>query len=692
MERQGKPNKRKKEQKAHETNKEKKLTILKANLVSYPITESIVGEREGNRRARSDNQKIENLPETQEVIEPTPLELYCPQIAGSKYPPRTKSPWTDGMEPVGQYHPIYTCARHQITDVLQVEEEFLIRNPASCKVARGLNSALRSAMLQKQKLSTDQMSRQMTGWINEAQEEILRTDVTAPEDPKNLRPFGEIYRMVWGSRSHKGWNKYHTLSPIVANLTSDDTDGYGHFHIGHGEIFSRTMKPRRRDCPIPLVIGIIQQMLAEASDEAHASDSPVKDVGMEPRDLIIEELATTDNFHVVSYQTKINERLVYNISKPVTRVIQNGDNTFRMRIDLFVSIMTCERLPDPVQDEDGNYYDRVYEPTIDGPLDDDQIGNNIIENSLGFAIHIEISNLSPRAGKSKFYSQNDYALYAWEGFYNDQDNASRIIKVIEQRPMEQRSGVLRWMMHNYHVQKFLREESNHTLRYAITRFLMTDYGHGIDHDKLVGIPKYELFGWRRLPHARWDSTAAWEQSVGNIDSSLMGPYSHTQTYRDDEDAYSANTIHSWEYMYNEVEPGDEDMIRRFREDGDGRHHRHGVLMDFGLQLERPPAGPIRIRWGTTTWDDDVSQRQGGKLLEYQPTPLYLQMYGNKPSMTEGPMDKDFELIGLETIPGNDKIIKQFIRKVIPANDIKLYHFNKTIQAHYKKGPTPIKTL
>jgi hypothetical protein len=61
------------------------------------------------------------------------------------------------------------------------------------------------------------------------------------------------------------------------------------------------MKPRRQDCPIPLAIAIVQQMLAQASDEAHKDGSPITDFGVCPRDHLIKELATTNNFHVVSF-------------------------------------------------------------------------------------------------------------------------------------------------------------------------------------------------------------------------------------------------------------------------------------------------------------------------------------------------------------------------------------------------------
>ena len=164
---------------------------------------------------------------------------------------------------------------------------------------------------------------------------------------------------------------------------------------------------------------------------------------MQPRDHIIDELATTDNFHVVAYHKERvhNSRDTYELSRPMTRVIQNEDNTFKMRIDITVTVLLCERLPEPEEDHNGDIYEKAYEPAIDGPLDEDQEGHTLLCFSLGFGIHIDIADISPRAGKSKFYSQNDYACYAWEDFYNNPVNVNRILKVIEQRPYDQRPGV-----------------------------------------------------------------------------------------------------------------------------------------------------------------------------------------------------------------------------------------------------------
>jgi hypothetical protein len=130
--------------------------------------------------------------------------------------------------------------------------------------------------------------------------------------------------------------------------------------------------------------------------------------------------------------------------------------------------MICERLPEPMEDKRDNVYKRVYEPAIDGQLDKDQMGHNVIEQSLGFGIHIDIADLSPRAGKSKLYSQNIYARYAWEDFYNNPVNVNCILKVIEQRPYKQRPGVIRWMVNNHHVGQFLKGDANHTLQYIMT--------------------------------------------------------------------------------------------------------------------------------------------------------------------------------------------------------------------------------
>jgi hypothetical protein len=671
----------------------KRVAIVKASLVSYPVRASVMGEREGKIRALEDNKIIENLPATYEIVEPTPLSLYCPQIADPRFRAR-KSPWRDGTEPFGNYHSIRTCRRHQPTDVLQKEEEVLIRNPASCKEARRLNHALQRAMMQKQRLTTDQMTRQMTGWITDEEREELGADVNEPDNPNNLLSFAELYRKIWGSRSSRGWKCYHTLSPIVAEIQSSGNDGYGNFYIGHGEILSRVMEPRRRDCPLPLAVGTVQQMLAEASDEVHGSELPVLDFGTQPRDHIIDELATTDNFHVVAYHKERmhNSRDTYDLSKPMTRVIQNADNTFKMRIDITVAILLCEHLPEPEEDHNGDIYEKAYEPSIDGPLDEDQAGHTLLCFSLGFGIHIDIADISPRAGKSKFYSQNDYACYAWEDFYNSPINVNRILKVIEQRPPDQRPGVIRFMVNNYHVGQFLKGLANNTFRYIMTRFLVGDYNQAQNSDP-IPISLHELLGWRRPLMKKWETTAAWEQSVGNIDRSLMGPYSFGQSSREDDSCAGAQTIHSWEYLCNHCEPGDEDMKRRFQEDGGGRYHDHNLLMEQGSYPDRPPAGPVRLIWGTVPFDDDLSQRQGGKLLEYQSTPLYLHTYkddnGNvKNATTEGDIDRATTWIGLETFPGNDKIIKHYIKKTVPLKDLHAFHFNTSIKAHYLKGPPP----
>jgi hypothetical protein len=122
------------------------------------------------------NNFIEDRPETYDVIELTPLKVYCPQLVGSVHPPRLKEPWEVGTEPFGTYHPIHICQQHEPTAVLQKEADIPIR-PANNKTeAQELNKALRAAMLQQQRLTTDQVTREMTRYTTDTEEDLLRME------------------------------------------------------------------------------------------------------------------------------------------------------------------------------------------------------------------------------------------------------------------------------------------------------------------------------------------------------------------------------------------------------------------------------------------------------------------------------------------------------------------------------------
>jgi hypothetical protein len=650
--------------------------------------ECLEAEVQGREIAEMHNNLIEDRPETYYVIEPTPLKVYCPQLEGSVHPPRLKGPWEENVEPFGTYHPIHVCNQHEPTAVLQKEADIPIRPANNETEARELNKALRSAMLQQQRLTTDQIAREMTRYTTDAEEDLLDMDA-ADSQPERRLSFGTAYRMVWGSRRTNGWKDYHILAPMIAHFERNGGNGtpYGKFSLGHGEIYSRDMKPRRRDCPIPLAIATVQQMLAEASDEAHEDGSPITDFGACPRDHLIEELATTNNFHVVSFVPndlpyREGERKSETISHPITRIIRNKDDTFQMRIILRIAAFWTD-VWGTVDGQTINVI-RTYDQKVDGPLNEDNQHDVFVQHSLGLAIHIDIADRSPRAGKSKFYSQNDYALYAWEDYWYQPANAHRIVEALSTH--NEQTKLLQCLMRRPDVIKFINLHAD--LRFDIAPYLLMNLMN-IDAPpaESMKIARQAIWGYRFPPMTMWDETAQWEQSVGDMDRSLLDPYSHTPSER--HDIRRIGSINSYEYLFNECENGDEDMAPRATADpAHGRKHQHMWALRAGRSLSPPPPGPVRLKWKQRALPptERVLERNAGRLVEYKSNPFYLRMQitGRNQRCDRTPIPAT-----TDAIISNDFHINQFVYRNIPNSELHQYQFDPATAAYYRvPNPRP----
>jgi hypothetical protein len=201
------------------------------------------------------------------------------------------------------------------------------------------------------------------------------------------------------------------------------------------------------------------------------------------------------------------------------------------------------------------------------------------------------------------------------------------------------------------------------------------------------IARQAIWGYRFPPMTMWDKTARWEQSVGDMDRSLLNPYSHTPSER--HDIRRIGSIDSFEYLFNNCENGDEDMEMRVTNDSNhGRKHQHMLELRAGRHLELPPPGPVRLKWKQRVLPptERVLERNAGRLVEYKSNPFYLRM---QITGRDQRCDKTSIPATTDAFISNDYHIHQFVYRTIPNSELHQYQFDPATRAYYRvPNPRP----